>query len=62
MLYGLLWLIVYDAIFAALWAHWAVGVGVLLLLPVAYFSVKVMRWWTKLLAASQRPEFKRAGS
>ncbi len=62
MLYGLLWLIVYDAVFAGLWAHWAVGVGILLLLPVAYFSVKVMRWWSKLLAASQRPEFKRAGS
>jgi hypothetical protein len=62
MLYGLLWLIIYDAIFAGLWAHWAAGVGILLLLPVAYFSVKVMRWWSKLLAASQRPEFKRAGS
>jgi hypothetical protein len=62
MLYGLLWLIVYDAVFAGLWAHWAVGIGVFMLLPVAYFSVQVMRWWSKLLAASHRPDFKRAGT
>jgi hypothetical protein len=62
MLYGLLWLIVYDAIFAGLWAHWAIGVMILLLLPVAYFAVQTMRWWTRLIAASQRPEFKRAGT
>jgi hypothetical protein len=62
MLYGLLWLIVYDAIFAGLWVHWAIGVMILLLLPVAYFAVQVMRWWSRLLAASQRPEFKRAGT
>jgi hypothetical protein len=24
--------------------------------------VQVMRWWSKLVAASQRPEFKRAGT
>jgi hypothetical protein len=38
------------------------GVMILLLLPVAYFAVQVMRWWSRLLAASQRPEFKRAGT
>jgi 4-hydroxybenzoate polyprenyltransferase len=62
MLYGLLWLIVYDAIFAGLWAHWASGVAILMLLPAAYFSVQVMRGWSRLLAASQRPDFKRAGT
>lgn len=61
MLYGLLWLIVYDAAFAAAYAHWAFGVGIVLLLPVAYLAVKVMRGWSKLMAASHRPEFKRAG-
>jgi len=62
MLYGLLWLIVYDALFAGLYVHWAAGIGLLMLLPVAYGSVKVMRAWSKLVAASQRPEFKRAGA
>jgi hypothetical protein len=33
---------------------------VLLMFPVAYFSVQLMRWWAKLLTLSQRPTFKRA--
>jgi hypothetical protein len=33
-----------------------------LLLPVAYLSVQLMRWWSKLLVASQRPDYKRAGT
>jgi len=62
MLYGLLWLIVYDACFAGMWVHWAAGLGIVALAPVAYGSVKVMRGWSKLVAASQRPEFRRAGT
>lgn len=62
MLYGLLWLIVYDAIFAGFYVHWTAGIALLLLLPLAYGSVKVMRAWSKLVAASHRPEFKRAGA
>ncbi|HYE17155.1 MAG TPA: hypothetical protein VEA69_01860 [Tepidisphaeraceae bacterium] len=76
MLYGLLWLIVYDAAFVAGsadfrgadgaidWAshpRWIAAAAVFALLPVAYLSVQVMRWWSKLLMASQRPEYKRAG-
>lgn len=60
MLYGLLWLIAYDACFAALYVHWAAGVALLMLLPLAYGSVQMMRWWSRLVAASQRPEFQRA--
>jgi len=61
MLYGLLWLIVYDAAFVAGYVRNAAAtVGVLLLLPVAYLSVQLMRWWSRLVAVSQRPEFKRA--
>ena len=61
MLYGLLWLIVYDAAFVAGYVRdWAASLAVLLLLPVAYFSVRLMRWWSQLLALSQRPAFKRA--
>jgi 4-hydroxybenzoate polyprenyltransferase len=61
MLYGLLWLIVYDACFVAAYVS-GVAAGLLVaLLPVAYLSVQVMRWWGKLMVASQRPEYKRAG-
>ena len=61
MLYGLLWLIVYDAAFVAGYVRDALAtLAVLLLLPVAYFSVQLMRWWSKLVAVSQRPAFKRA--
>jgi hypothetical protein len=62
MLYGLLWLIIYDACFVAIYVHWLAALGILLLMPVAYLSVMLMRWWSKILSASQRPEFKRAGS
>jgi 4-hydroxybenzoate polyprenyltransferase len=61
MLYGLLWLIVYDACFVGGFVRdWLATLGVLLLLPIAYFSVRVMRWWSKLLSVSQKPQFKRA--
>jgi hypothetical protein len=61
MLYGLLWLIVYDAAFVAGYVRdWAATLAVLMLLPVAYLSVQLMRWWSKLMAVSQRPAFKRA--
>ena len=63
MLYGLLWLIVYDACFVAAYVRDAVAtLGVLALLPVAYFSVRLMRWWSKLMTVSQKPQFKRAGT
>jgi hypothetical protein len=60
MLYGLLWLIVYDATFVAGYVSW-VAAGILLaLLPIAWWSVQFMRWWSKVLSLSQRPEFQRA--
>jgi hypothetical protein len=61
MLYGLLWLIVYDAAFVAVYVNWIAAGLLLLLMPVAYLSVQLMRWWSKLLVASQRPDYKRAG-
>lgn len=61
MLYGLLWLIVYDATFVAAYVNLLASALILLLLPVAYLSVQLMRWWSKLLIASQRPDYKRAG-
>jgi hypothetical protein len=59
MLYGLLWLIVYDASFVAAYAGWVKALGVLALLPVAYMSVQLVRWWSAVVAISQRPAFKR---
>lgn len=60
MLYGLLWLIVYDAAFVLSYAGWLEAVLLLLLFPAAYFSVQLMRWWSKILSLSQKPTFKRA--
>ncbi len=60
MLYGLLWLIVYDACFVIAYVGWWQGLLLLLLLPAAWASVQLMRWWSKLVSLSQRPTFKRA--
>jgi hypothetical protein len=59
MLYGLLWLIVYDFSFAVGYVGWAPALALLALLPLAYASVQVMRWWGGVMALSQRPQFKR---
>jgi hypothetical protein len=62
MLYGLLWLIVYDACFVAAYVRNALAaIAVLMLLPNAYFAVRLMRWWSKLISLSQKPQFQRAG-
>lgn len=60
MFYGLLWLILYDAAFVAGYVSPLYGAALLLLLPVAYLSVQLIRWWTRLLILSQPPGFKRA--
>jgi 4-hydroxybenzoate polyprenyltransferase len=59
MLAGLLWLIVYDAGFVTAYVGLKAGLLLVLLLPVAYMSVLVMRSWSKLILLSQRPDFKR---
>jgi UbiA prenyltransferase family protein len=59
MLTGLLWLIVYDAAFVAGYIGLAPAALILGLLPVAYLSVQLMRWWSGILALSQRPAYKR---
>jgi 4-hydroxybenzoate polyprenyltransferase len=60
MLTGLLWLIVYDASFLAGYVTWRAATAVLLLLPIAYLAVIFMRWWSRLMLLSQRPEYQRA--
>jgi len=59
MLRGLLWLIVYDASFVAGFVGVGSALVILALLPIAYLSVQLMRWWNQLLVLSQRPNFKR---
>jgi len=60
MLYGLLWLIVYDVTFVAGHVDLLSASALLMLLPVAYAAVQLMRWWGRIVALSQRPEFRRA--
>ncbi len=60
MLFGLLWLIVYDAAFVGSYAGWQEAVLLLALFPLAYASVQLMRWWSQVLSLSQKPTFKRA--
>jgi hypothetical protein len=62
MLYGLLWLIVYDAAFVAGYVGWMAAGILFCLLPIAWWSVQLMRWWSKVYSLSQRPTFQRARS
>ena len=60
MLYGLLWLILYDAAFVVGYVHWTWALCVLALLPVAVASVQVMRAWSTLIELSAKPTYQRA--
>jgi 4-hydroxybenzoate polyprenyltransferase len=59
MLLGLLWLIVYDAAFVAAYVGYLPAALILLLLPIAWLSVQLMRWCGRLMELTQRPDFKR---
>ena len=59
MLYGLLWLIIYDACFVFAYVGWWEGLLMLLFFPAGWLSVQLMRWWSKFVSLSQRPAFKR---
>jgi hypothetical protein len=61
MLYGLLWLIVYDASFVGAFVTLFAGLLTLVIfLPAAYVAVQLLRWWTRVYSLSQRPAFQRA--
>ena len=60
MLYGLLWLIVYDAAFVGGYASWPAAAGLVSLLPIAFGSVQLMRWWGRVISLGQRPAYQRA--
>ena len=49
-----------DACFATAYVGWIPGLILLALLPVAWFSVQLMRWWSQILTLSQRPQYQRA--
>jgi hypothetical protein len=59
MLTGLLWLILYDSLFAAAFVGWAYAIGLLMLLPLSYLAVHLMRWWSRILQVSQAPAYRR---
>ena len=60
MLYGLLWLIVYDASFVTGYVGWKPALLILALLPLSMVAVQVMRAWSRLVELSQRPQYQRA--
>jgi hypothetical protein len=62
MLQGLLWLILYDAAFAAGFVGVRQALTLLLLLPAGYLSVQLMRWWGRIVTLSQKPTYQRARS
>jgi hypothetical protein len=59
MLAGLMWLIVYDASFVVGFVGIPEGLLIFMFLPVTYAAVIIMRWWSRMMLLSQRPEFKR---
>ncbi|HEY8746960.1 MAG TPA: hypothetical protein VIM11_03220 [Tepidisphaeraceae bacterium] len=59
MLYGLLWLTIYDGCFVFEYVGWWEGLLMLLFFPAAWLSVVLMRWWSKFVSISHRPAFKR---
>ena len=62
MLMGLLWLIAYDSAFVAVYVGVRYALALLLLLPLSYLMVQLMRWWSRLLSLSQPPDYKRVRS
>lgn len=57
MLFGLLYLIVYDAAFVAGDAGWGPALVLLTLLPIAWGSVKLMRIWSTIVTLSEKPRY-----
>ena len=60
ILYGLLWLILYDALFVAGYVDVLLGLGLLALWPVAYLAVRTMRVWAAVTDLARKPEYIRA--
>ena len=55
ILYGLLWLIVYDALFVMGYVDLWLGAALLLLWPIAYLAVRAMRVWASVTDLARKP-------
>ncbi|MEM1012809.1 MAG: UbiA family prenyltransferase [Planctomycetota bacterium] len=62
ILYGLLWLIVYDALFVIGYVDVWWGLSLLILWPTSFLAVKAMRVWANMTDVARRPEYVRADS
>ena len=60
ILYGLLWLIVYDALFVAGYVDLRLGLALLAFWPVSYLAVRAMRAWASMTDLARRPQYVRA--
>lgn len=59
MLYGLVWLIVYDASFVFV-IDWRPSLIILSLLPLSLIAVQLMRVWAQMVELSAKPQYQRA--
>ncbi len=62
ILYGLLWLIVYDSLFVMGYVDLWMGLSLMILWPTSYLAVKAMRLWAGMTDLARRPEYVRAES
>jgi hypothetical protein len=60
MLYGLLWLIIYDTCFVLAYVGWREALVIVLLLPTAWVAVQTMRAWGRMIDISTKPQYQRA--
>ena len=60
ILYGLLWLIVYDALFVGGYVNWLWGGLLLAFWPLSYAAVRAMRVWASVTDLARRPQYVRA--
>ncbi len=60
ILYGLLWLVLYDAAFVIGYVSLWYGLALLAFWPVSYAAVRAMRVWSSMTDLARRPEYVRA--
>jgi 4-hydroxybenzoate polyprenyltransferase len=60
ILYGLLWLIVYDALFVMGYVDLLWGLALLLFWPISYLAVRAMRVWANMTDLAKPPQYVRA--
>jgi hypothetical protein len=53
---------VYDSAFVGVYISPRYALPLLLLLPLSYLMVQMMRWWSRILSLSGPPDYKRVRS